>query len=152
MNSALFGTMVKLAGAATVAAALSLGVATTYAHAAKPVPPPAPAKHHDPSDHALVARAIFESEAYLLKLTPEQLRADLKNGQTVADLAKGKNKDQFASALVTNLKPRLQALVDNHHLTQKQADKILDRISKGHVPFWNGAHHHKPKPTAAPTH
>jgi sulfur carrier protein ThiS len=143
--------MLKLVGAATVAAALSLGVASTYAQAAKPVPPPAPAKHHDPSDHALVARAIFESEADVLKLTPQQLRADLRNGQTVADLAraKGMNKDQFAAALNTSLKPRLQALVANHTIIQKQADKIVDRISKGHIPFWNGIHHHKPKPKAS---
>ena len=150
MKSSLFGTILKLVGAATVAAALSLGVAATYAQAAKPVPTPAAAKHHDPSDHAFVARAIFESEADVLKLTPQRLRADLRNGQTIADLAKAKgmNKDQFAAALNTILGPRLQALVANHTITQKQADKIVDRISKGHIPFWNGIHQHKPKPKA----
>jgi hypothetical protein len=53
-------------------------------------------------------------------------------------------KEQFETKLVASLKPRLETLVDRKVITQAQADKTLDRISKGHVPFWNGAHkHHK---------
>jgi hypothetical protein len=45
------------------------------------------------------------------------------------------------------VKPRLEALVDKKEITQAQADKVLDRISKGYVPFWNGIHHHKANST-----
>ena len=85
----------------------------------------------------------------MLHLTPAQLREDLRQGQKVADLAKdrGMNKDQFAAALTVNLKPRLEALVEHKVITQPQADKVLDRIAKGHIPFWNGIHH---KPTTTP--
>jgi hypothetical protein len=63
----------------------------------------------------------------------------------VSDLAKDKGitKEQFETKLVANLKPRLDALVDKKVITRAQADKALDRISKGHVPFWNGIHHKK---------
>jgi hypothetical protein len=30
-------------------------------------------------------------------------------------------------------------------ITQAQADKALDRIAKGHIPYWNGVHHKKTK-------
>ncbi len=57
------------------------------------------------------------------------------------------DKDKFAAALTANLKPRLAALVGKGVITQPQADKILDRIAKGHIPFWNGIHHHKASAT-----
>lgn len=43
--------------------------------------------------------------------------------------------------LISSVKPRLAALVDNKVITQAQADRVIDRISKGHVPFWDGVHH-----------
>jgi hypothetical protein len=145
---------VKTIGGGTAAALLSLGVAGSLAQAAS-TPNPAPSTaakpvKHDHPDRRAIALAVFESEADVLHLTPAQLREDLRQGQKVADLAKdkGMNKDQFAAALATNLKPRLAALVDKKVITQAQADKVLDRISKGHIPFWNGIHHHKPSATA----
>ncbi len=147
---------VKTIGSGTAAAVLSLGVAGGLAQAASS-PNPAPttsAKHvrHDPHpNRRAIALAIFESESDVLHLTPAQLRDALRHGATVADLAshRGMNKDQFAAALATNLKPRLKALVDHKVITQPQADKVLDRISKGHIPFWNGIHHHKATTTPA---
>ena len=52
-------------------------------------------------------------------------------------------KEQFETRLIANLKPRLEALVDHKTITQAQADKVLDRIAKGHVPFWDGIHRRK---------
>ena len=80
-----------------------------------------------------------------MAITPETLVKDLKAGQKVADLAKdkGMTKEQFETRLAANLKPRLQVLVDHKTITQAQADKMLDRISKGHVPFWDGIHRKK---------
>jgi hypothetical protein len=142
---------VKTVSAASAAALLSLGAAGVLAQAASPSPNPTPtagAKHAVPdprSDRRAIARAVFESEADVLGITPEKLRQDLKAGQKVSDLAKdkGMTKEQFESKLLANLKPRLEALVDHKVITQAQADKTLDRISKGHIPFWNGIRHHK---------
>lgn len=140
---------VKTIGAGTAAALLSLGVAAGLAQAASPSPNPSAAasakgaKHDARTDRRLILLAVVEAEADVLHITPGQLRDDLKHGQTVADLAKdrGMTKEQFAAKLVANLKPRLEALVDHKQITQAQADKVLDRISKGYIPFWNGIHH-----------
>jgi hypothetical protein len=87
-----------------------------------------------------VRAAIIESEANVLGIKPETLVKDLKAGQKVSDLArnKGMTKEQFEIRLVANLRPRLEVLVDHKVITQAQADRVLDRISKGHVPFWDG--------------
>ena len=142
---------VKTVGAGTAAALLSVGLAGGLAQAASPTPKPSPAASANPAkpdprkDRRVVIAAIFESEADVLHITPAQLREDLRQGQKVSDLAKdrGMTKDQFAAKLSEVLKPRLETLVDKKVITQAQADKVLDRISKGYIPFWNGIHPHK---------
>ena len=131
---------VKTVGAAGAAAVLSLGVV----QAASPSPSPAT---DDRSDRRSVVRAVFDSEADVLGIAPKTLREDLRKGQKVSDLAKdkGMTKEQFASSLVANVKPRLAALVDHKVITQVQADKVIDRISNGHIPFWDGLHRTTPK-------
>jgi len=130
---------VKTVGAAGVAAVLSLGVV----QAASPTPSPTPtsANNHQ-SDRRAVARAVFEAEADVLGIAPTTLREDLRKGQKVSDLAKdkGMTKEQFETKLVANVKPRLAVLVDHKVITQAQADKVIDRLSKGHIPFWDGLH------------
>jgi uncharacterized protein YaiL (DUF2058 family) len=137
----------KTVGAGTVAALLSLGVAGVLAQAASPSPTPKPAAVAKPL--RAVSLAVFESEADVLGITPKALRTDLKQGQKVSDLArdKGMTKEQFAAKLVDSVKPRLEQLVAHKVIRQAQADKVIDRISKGHIPFWNGLH---PRKTAAP--
>jgi hypothetical protein len=127
---------VKAVGAASAAALLSLGVVQAAS------PSPTPASDHR-TDRRAVARAVFESEADVLGLAPKTLRADLKAGQKVSDLAKdkGMTKEQFETRLVANVKPRVAALVDQKVITQAQADKVIDRLSKGYIPFWDGLHH-----------
>ncbi|HKR98983.1 MAG TPA: hypothetical protein VJU79_05665 [Candidatus Dormibacteraeota bacterium] len=133
---------VKALGATAVAALLSAGVVS----AATPSPSPSPSAGGDkhPARHAVV-RTVVDSEAQVLGVKPEELRKDLKEGKTVSDLAKarGMTREQFATKLVADLKPRLKDLVDHKVITQAQADKILDRISKGKIPFWDGVHHRK---------
>jgi hypothetical protein len=139
----------KVAGGGVVATLLSLGVAGGLAQAAGPSTNPSvaasPAAAGAHADRRAVRLAVFESEADVLGITPKQLRVDLKAGQKVSDLAraKGMTKQQFADKLVASLRPRLEALVEHKVITQAQADKIIDRISKGHVPFWDGVHHKK---------
>jgi len=141
--------VVKTVGAAGVAALLSVGAVSALA--ASPSPKPAPtAGATQPSvnghaDRRAIRRAVIESEADILGITPETLVKGVRNGQKVSDLAKdkGMTKEQFETKLVANLKPRLAVLVANKTITQPQADKVLDRISKGYVPFWDGIHRKK---------
>lgn len=140
---------VKVMGGGAAAALLSLGVAGGLAQAASPSPTPstsAPSTSGDRhADRKLVRQAVLESEADVLGLPEGTLIADLKKGQKVSDLANDRHmsKDQFAARLAANLKPRLEQLVDHKQITQARADRILDRISKGNIPFWNGIHRRK---------
>ena len=139
---------VRTIGAAGVAL-LSAGAVSALAASPSPKPTPTAGATQPSTDkHAdrrAVRRAVIESEADILGITPETLVKDLKAGQKVSDLAKdkGMTKEQFETRLAANLKPRLQVLVDHKTITQAQADKMLDRISKGHVPFWDGIHRKK---------
>jgi membrane-bound lytic murein transglycosylase B len=143
---------VKAVSAAAAAAILGLGVV----QAASPTPTPTPSAStkapafDQRSDRRAIARAVFESEAGVLGITPQTLRADLRKGQKVSDLAKdrGMTKDQFETKLIASVKPRLAALVDHKVITQAQADRVIDRISKGHIPFWDGLHRAAPATAA----
>ena len=144
---------VKSVGAAGVAALLSVGAIT--ASAASPSPKPTPsasagAGTQKPSadrraDARAIRRAVIEAEADVLGIKPETLVKDLKAGQKVSDLAKdkGMTKEQFETRLVASLRPRLEVLVDHKVITQAEADRVIDRINKGFVPFWDGIHRKK---------
>jgi hypothetical protein len=142
---------VKVVGGGMAAALLSVGVAGGLAQAASPSPSPNAPKATSPSsndrhaDRKLVRQAVLEAEADVLGISEGTLIADLKHGQKVSDLAKdkGMTQAQFAAKLVASLRPRLEQLVDHKQITQAQADRIIDRISKGHIPFWNGIHRRK---------
>jgi hypothetical protein len=143
---------VKTVGATGVAALLSVGAVSALAASPSPNPTSTAAGAHHTStdrhgDRRAIRRAVVEAEADVLGIKPATLVTDLKAGQKVSDLAKdkGMTKEQFETKLVASLKPRLETLVDHKVITQAQADKALDRISKGHVPFWDGAHHHHHK-------
>jgi len=140
---------VKALGAAGVAVLLSVGVVSAATPTPSPSKPTAAGTQQPSADrHAdrrAIRRAVIEAEADVLGLKPEELVKDLKAGQKVSDLAKAKGltKEQFAARLIVNLKPRLDALVDHKVITRAQADKVLDWIQKGHVPFWDGLRHRK---------
>lgn len=135
---------VKTAGAAGAAAILSLGLAGGLAQAAGPTPAagltqPAPDSR---ADRRAILRAVFDTEADVLRMTRGALRHDLRSGQKVSDLARaaGMTEGQFETRLVAAVRPRLEALVDRKVITQAQADRVVDRISRGHIPFWDGIH------------
>jgi membrane-bound lytic murein transglycosylase B len=136
---------VKAVSAAAAAAILGLGVVQAASPTPTPTTPSASTKApatHDRADRRAIARAVFESEADVLGITPKTLREDLRKGQKVSDLArdKGMTKEQFETRLIASVKPRLAALVEQKVITQAQADKVIDRISKGYIPFWDGLH------------
>jgi hypothetical protein len=130
---------VKVLGGGTAAALLSLGAATSLAQAstatttATPTPSSLTARHP-------VVRAVIEAEADILKLRPEQLVDDLQRGVTVQQIARieGISKVQFELRLLFNLKPRLEYLVDHHVITRAHMNRVLYRIARGNIPFWNG--------------
>ena len=127
---------VKTVGAAGVAALLGMGAVS--ASTANPSMSAHP-------DRRAVRAAVIESVADVLGIAPQTLVKDLKAGQKVSDLARdrGISEEQFETRLVANLRPRLETLVDKKVITQARADKLLDRISSGHIPFWNGSHRRK---------
>ena len=139
---------VKLVSGGTTAALMTLGLTASLADASvtpSPTPtapsssnaaiPAAPAGVRD-----AVRYAIFLSEAEVLRIPPRAFRADLLRGIPVARLARerGMNKERFGNRLVVALKPRLERLVDLHVITHAQADRVLDRIQHGYIPWWDG--------------
>ena len=142
---------VKTVGAAGVAALLSVGAVSALASSPSPSPSPKSTNattqnpHDRRADLRAIRAAVIESEADVLGITPKALVEDLKDGQKVSDLAKdkGMTAEQFETRLIANLRPRLEALVDKKVITQAQADKVIDRMAKGHIPFWNGLHARK---------
>ena len=127
---------VKTLGGSTAAALLSVGALGTVAQAAT-TPTPTPSTVI--ARHAIV-RAVIEAEADILKLRPEQLVDDLQHGVTVQQIARieGISKVNFELRLLFNLRPRLQTLVNHHVITRAQMVRVLDRIARGNIPFWNG--------------
>src|SRR5213593_3687101 len=134
---------VKAIGAAGVAALLSVGVVSAATPTPSPSKPTAAGTQQPSADRRAIRRAVIEAEADVLGIKPEELVKDLKAGQKVSDLAKAKGmtKEQFAARLIANLKPRLDALVDHKVITRAQADKVLDWLQTGHIPFWDGLRH-----------
>ena len=145
-----FGTVaVKLVGATAVAAVLSLGAVGVLAQSTPSATATSVASKASPADKAerrAIAKAVFDSEAAALGITPDALKAELKKGTKVSDLAKAKGWDKaaFTTKLLDQLTPRLKSLVGAGTVKQAQADKATDRIKKGHIPFWDGKHH-RPK-------
>ena len=132
-------------GTAVLGASLLGASATNVFAAGTSGQPAAAAAGNRHADRREIVKAIFESEAGILGMKPEDLRAALKSGKTVEQLAaaKGLSQDQFADRLATSVKPALDKLVDSKKITQAQEDLVLKRIRSGHIPFWNGLHHKK---------
>jgi hypothetical protein len=139
---------VKLLSGGTTAVLMTLGLTASLADASvtpSPTPtapssanaaiPVAPAGVRD-----AVRYAIFLSEAEVLRIPARAFRADLLHGITVARLARerGMGKERFGDRLVVDLKPRLERLVDLHVITRAQADRVVDRIQHGYIPWWDG--------------
>ena len=133
-------------GGALLGASL-LGASATSAFAASTSGKPAAAAGANDKhvDRRAIARVVFESEADVLGMKPEDLRTALKGGKTVEQLAaaKGLSRDQFADKLATAVKPGLDKLVDSKQITSAREARVLKHIRAGHIPFWDGIHHRK---------
>jgi hypothetical protein len=69
----------------------------------------------------------LDAAADALGITPDELRTDLQNGQTIADIAKAKNLDvdTVIGKLVDKAKAELDQRVADGKMTQAQADQAL---------------------------
>lgn len=141
--------LTKLAGAGVAGILLAGGAATQVAQVAQVAPvagtvltaasPANPAASSPARRNGLRVRLlVFRSEAAVLKLTPRQLRQDVRGGTSVEELAAkaGLDKAQFTAAVVADLQPRLARWVKAGRLTQAQADAVVNRVQKGWLPFW----------------
>jgi len=133
---------VKCASGGTTAALLTLGLTTGLADASTIAPTPTSDTAATASALAGVRDAVFEAEAAVLRIPAKAFRADLERGIPVARLARepGLGKEQFGNRLVINLKPRLAQLVHLRVITKAQADRVIDRMARGNIPWWDGLH------------
>jgi polyhydroxyalkanoate synthesis regulator phasin len=78
--------------------------------------------------------------AKYLGLTPAELRTQLSNGKSLADVAKAQNKSVsgLVDALTADAKTKLDAAVKAGRLTQSQADDMLAELKSHLTDFVNG--------------
>jgi hypothetical protein len=89
--------------------------------------------------------------ASALGITQDQLTTDLKNGQSLSQIASAQHVSEadFRSKLITNLTPTLDQAVKDKKITAAQEQTIISHLQSGDLPLWNLPERH-PKP-AAPT-
>jgi hypothetical protein len=88
--------------------------------------------------HALVPRLhahlhADRAAAKYLGLSPRELREELREGKSLAEIAaeQGKSVDGLVDALLERAKKRLDAAVDRGRITRERADAILERLTEG---------------------
>lgn len=85
---------------------------------------------------AKVAKDALNAAASAVGISTTELRSDLKNGQTIAQVAQAHNKDlqTVETAIVSSIKTQLDTALKNGKITQAQHDKALanaqTRVSK----------------------
>jgi hypothetical protein len=102
-------------------------------HPGGPGAVPVPGFGHGHGPHGPGLRMeILDGLADALGTTQSKLREGLRDGKSIADLAKanGKSLDDVRKALKATAKARLDKAVKDENLTQKQADRLLDRVGK----------------------
>src|SRR5947207_10142288 len=84
----------------------------------------------------MLGRGLDAAASYL-GLTDDQLRAQLENGKTLAQVAKAQNKsvDGLVDAIVADAKQHLDAAVKPGRMTQKREDSMLSDIKARKTDF-----------------
>jgi hypothetical protein len=93
------------------------------------------------------------SAAVALGITEAQLKTDLRNGQSLSQVAAAQKVSEanFRTKLIANLKPVLDKAVTNKRITSTQEQTILTRLQSGKLPLWDRATKRKPAPAATPS-
>jgi hypothetical protein len=139
------GVLLLAAGAVAVSASatgLSLGsleAATSPSTSAATTAAGVPVAFGRGSVRAGAIRAYLSAAATALGVSDRRLLGDLKSGRTLSQVAaaQGVSEDQFKTSVVATLKPKLDAAVADHRITQAQEDRILARLQNGDPPLWN---------------
>ena len=78
------------------------------------------------------AGALFPSLPKALGITAEELRTQLRDGKSIADIAKAQNKslDDVRSAMKADAKTKADKAVADGDLTQAQADELLSHLDE----------------------
>ena len=91
--------------------------------------------------------------AAALGITEAQLKTDLRNGQSLSQVAASQkvSEGNFRTKLIANLNPFLDKAVTNKRITSTQEQAILTRLRSGQLPLWDRAMKRKPAPAATPS-
>ena len=96
----------------------------------------------------------MSAAASALGITQAQLTTDLKNGQSLSQIAAAQKVSEadFRTRLIANLKPALDKAVADKKLTAAQEQAIVNRLQTGPLPLWQkAARRPKPSTTASPS-
>jgi hypothetical protein len=93
---------------------------------------PRPGFGHGFGPHGGPAGAIFPSLAKALGITGAQLRTQMRDGKSIADIAKaqGKSLDDVRSAMKADAKTQADKAVADGDLTRAQADELLSHLDE----------------------
>ena len=94
--------------------------------------PGGPGHHHRGGPRGRRGAGLFEDVAKALGITRAELREQLQDGKTLADIAKaeGKSLDDVKAAVKASVKKRLDAAVKAGRITRAQADDMLDHLAE----------------------
>ncbi len=90
---------------------------------------------------------IITSAATALNMTPKELKAQLKSGKSIADVA-GANLDAVKTQIAKDAKAKLDAAVAANKLTQAQADTALQKLTDSLDKILNKSRGAAPAPAA----
>lgn len=104
-----------------------------------------------------VGQAMFDAAAQTLGITTDELRTQLRSGQTLAQIAQaqGKTEQEVTAAALAAAKTQLDQAVANGTLTQAQADEAYARLQQQGAQLLNHAgrgrgHHGGPRVPTTP--
>jgi hypothetical protein len=105
-----------------------------------------------PDDHHFFFDAKLSAAAEYLGLTEAELREQLADGKSLADVAEaeGKSVDGLKEAMLAGAKSRLDEAVADERLTQEQADEIYERLESAIDELVNGTGPRAPRPGVGP--
>ena len=99
-----------------------------------------------------VTQQYLAAAASALGVSQAQLQGDLKNGQSLSQVAATQHVSEadFRTKLVAALKPALDKAVADKKISSAQEQSIINRLQTGPLPLWNAAIK-RPRPGASPT-
>ena len=113
---------------------------------------PSTAPKHAGGDKALGAylQQYMAAAASALGITQTQLTTDLKNGQSLSQIAAAQHVTEadFRTKVIAALKPTLDQAVKDKKVTSAQEQEIVTRLQTGPLPLWN-TEAKRPKPGTA---